>query len=239
VNKKYSKQLEDADRANKFTDWMYSEIKPFLAGSILEVGSGIGTYSKKIAKDFTCNQKVFSDFDHEYVGILKNKFEQNETVSVIHLDLTKPENSSIKENSFDSIFALNVLEHIEDDISAIENIYEFLRPNGTFVMLVPAHKFLYNCMDEAAGHHRRYSKKIVLEKIKKTNFKLKKLYYFNFLSIFGWYINGSLSKKSVANENALGLFNKIVPLAKFLEKYILNKKMGISVIAVMEKPGLK
>jgi SAM-dependent methyltransferase len=234
VNNK--EQLEIAEKAGAFTNWMYSEIKPFLRGDILEVGSGIGTYSRKIVNDFKESKTFFSDIDPEHVRRLSALFnkESYPLISIIQLDLTNPGNLSEKVK-FDSIFALNVIEHISDDVMALNSIYNLLKPGGVFIMLVPAHQFLYNCMDEAAGHYRRYNKKNLSEKISKTRFKIRKMYYFNFFSIFGWYINGKIFKKPLADESALGLFNKITPLAKFIEKYFLMKRVGISIITVLEK----
>jgi SAM-dependent methyltransferase len=234
--KKYTEQLDGAEKADAFTDWMYSEIKPFLKGNILEVGSGLGTYSKKVATDFVDTRKTFSDYDTEYVDRLKTIFDQrqNPTIAVTHLDLTNPDGLFHTE-MFDSVFALNVIEHIENDILALNNVYDLLKPGGRLIILVPAYQFLYNCMDEAAGHYRRYNKKMVTEKVQRTKFKIMKIYYFNFFSIFGWYVNGKIFKKNIADEKALGIFNKIVPFAKFFERYVLRHAMGCSVIAVMEK----
>ena len=227
--------LNNVEKIDKFTNWVYSEIKPHLKGRILEIGSGIGTYSKKISNDFKPNGKVFTDIDLEYVSQLKSTFKSDSTVSIQQLDLTFPDFSIFEKNSFDSAFALNVLEHIEDDMSALNNVYHMLKHHGLFVLLVPAHKFLYNCIDRDIGHFRRYSEKEMLEKISRTKFKLRKLHYFNFLSILGWYIHGNILKKSLVDEKALGFLNKIVPFLKFLEKNILRKKIGISLIVVLEK----
>lgn len=234
-SKEGDKNLNTTDKANSFTDWMYSEIKPYLKGNILEIGSGIGTYSKKVINDFKKNKKVFTDIDLEYVSELKHIFKMDSTVTVSQLDLTSPDFSIFEKESFNSAFALNVLEHIKEDELALNNIYDLLKPKGYFIMLVPAHKFLYNCIDKDLGHFRRYSKKELIYKIANTKFKLEKIYYFNFLSILGWYVNGNIFKKSVVNEKAVNLLNKIVPILKFFEKYILLNKMGISLIVVLKK----
>lgn len=232
---KWDKNLITTSKADKFTDWMYSEIKPYLKGAILEIGSGFGTYSKKVADDFKSNKKVFSDVSPQYLDKLKEDFRSGSNIMVTHLDLNKKNNANINENSFDSIFSLNVLEHIENDIAALNYIYDLLKPKGTLIILVPAHKFLFNCIDKYTGHYRRYSKKELLEKISKTQFTIKKTFYFNFLSILGWYVHGNLCKKNIINEHAFGFFNRLVPVLQFIEKYILFKKIGISLIAVLEK----
>lgn len=101
---------------------------------------------------------------------------------------------------------------------------------------MPAHKFLFNCIDKAIGHYRRYTKKEIISKIQQTPFELVKLFYFNFAAIPGWYINGNIFKKSVINENAMGLFNVIVPLLEFVEHHIFCRRLGISLIAVLSRP---
>jgi 2-polyprenyl-3-methyl-5-hydroxy-6-metoxy-1,4-benzoquinol methylase len=238
IKKKYSDQgkqnLSNTDKANLFVDWMYSEVKPFLKGNILEVGSGVGTYSKKIAKDYGGNEIILSDIDDEYVQKLNDIYSSDQNVKAIQLDLNKPTDFEKIDKKIDSVIALNVLEHVEDDVAALENIYELLEPGGKFIVLVPAHKFLFNCVDTSLGHFRRYTKKELLKKISGTKFRIRKVFYFNFAAIIGWYVNGNILKKKIS-EGSVSLFDKLVPFFKFFEKNIFRKKMGISLIVILEK----
>ncbi|MFH0906094.1 MAG: class I SAM-dependent methyltransferase [archaeon] len=237
--KNYSKQgdinLKILDKADNFTNWMYEQIKPYLQGNILEIGSGRGTYSNKIIRDFKNNNIFLSDIDIKYVNKLKTKYKDNSNISVCKIDITSKKDLSKINGSVNSVFALNVLEHINNDVLAMNNIYDKLSKNGKFIILVPAHKFLYNCIDKKVGHYRRYTKKEMIEKIRKTKFKIKKIFYFNFLSVFAWYINGNIFKKEKINENAMGFYNKLVPLMKLFEKNILRNSLGVSLIVVLEK----
>ncbi len=226
------KTIEDAD---KFTDWMYSEVKPYLRKNILEIGSGIGTYSEKIARDFKDSKITFSDVDKNYVTGLKKRFQDNKNVSCIKLNLENLSDFKNIKHKVDSAIALNVIEHIEDDVAALNNMYALLERNSRFVVLVPAHKFLYNCLDESLGHHRRYTKKEIIQKVSMTKFKINKIFYFNFISIFGWYLNGNILKKTIINNNKMRFLNAIVPGLKLFEKNILRKKIGLSLIVVLEK----
>lgn len=235
------KHLSKVRKAQDFTDWMYQEIKPYLAGNILEVGSGIGTYSEKVIKDFPESNIVLSDIDQEYVDNLSAKYRNKNSIEVAKLDLnnkTDFENLSRLDKKINSIYALNVLEHVKNDILALNSLYDLLEPGGRVVVLVPAHKFLYNCIDKGVGHYRRYTKREVERKIRKTKFKMEKFFYFNSLSILGWYVNGNILKKSIVSEGAIGFFNKFVPYLKFFEKYILRKKLGISLIFILKKPAI-
>lgn len=236
--KKYSNQgkqnLSNTDKANLFVDWMYSEIKPFFKGNILETGSGVGTYSKKIAIDYSDSQIILSDIDSEYVQKLNDIYSSNPNIKAISLDLNKLTDFEKIDKKIDSVIALNVLEHVENDIAALKNIYKLLEPGGRFIVLVPAHKFLFNCVDISLSHFRRYTKKDLLDKISHTKFRVNKIFYFNFAAIIGWYINGNIFKNKIS-EGSVSLFNKFVPFFKFFEKYIIRKKVGISLIAILEK----
>ena len=54
------------------------------------------------------------------------------------------------------IYAINVIEHIADDVAALAQLRELLRPGGKLVIFVPAFPMLYSEMDRRIGHFRRY-----------------------------------------------------------------------------------
>jgi SAM-dependent methyltransferase len=58
---------------------------------------------------------------------------------------------------FDIDVALDVLEHIEDDKKAIEQIYRVLSPKGIFIFTVPAFQFLFSSHDRFLEYKRRYN----------------------------------------------------------------------------------
>lgn len=229
------KILKIIDCARSFNNWMYSKIRPYLCGDILEIGSGIGTHSQTLIKDFPHSKIILSDIDSRYIKMLRDKFKAYPNVSIVKLNLSDPSDFKRINQKMDCIFALNVLEHVKDDIQAINNVYESLRPNGKFIFLVPAHKFLFNRIDVALGHYRRYTKKEVIKKVHMTKFRISKMFYFNSLSIAGWYFNGSILRKEILNGNAMRFLNVIVPFLKFLEKHIFMNQVGISLIVILEK----
>lgn len=78
---------------------------------------------------------------------------------------------------FDSIFALDVLEHLEDDMGALCAIYGGLKPNGTFICSVPAHNALLNLHDYDVGHKRRYNKRKLRALLESAGFKVEHISY--------------------------------------------------------------
>jgi SAM-dependent methyltransferase len=59
-------------------------------------------------------------------------------------------------DSVDVAVLLNVLEHIEDDESALVQVARILKPGGAAVIEVPAGPHLYDVYDKVLLHYRRY-----------------------------------------------------------------------------------
>lgn len=57
---------------------------------------------------------------------------------------------------YDVILACDVIEHIQDDVAAMQWIFDHLRPGGLFFATVPAFQRLFSDHDRALGHCRRY-----------------------------------------------------------------------------------
>ena len=60
--------------------------------------------------------------------------------------------------TWDLVFALDVLEHIEDDVEAVQDWAARVRRGGHLLISVPAHPSRWSAGDEWAGHFRRYSR---------------------------------------------------------------------------------
>ncbi len=86
-----------------------------------------------------------------------------------------------KDSSFDVVTVLDVLEHIDDDLTVMKEIKRVLKPNGYMIATVPAHQYLFSTHDRALHHVRRYSKREFLEKLKKVGFVIHRATYTNML----------------------------------------------------------
>jgi len=62
------------------------------------------------------------------------------------------------DSGFDFVCAFDVLEHIEDDRGALELWLRWLKPEGSLLLSVPAHRSRWGAGDEWAGHWRRYDR---------------------------------------------------------------------------------
>src|SRR5690242_20733525 len=75
--------------------------------------------------------------------------------------------------SFDYIYTLNVLEHIEDDAAALRSLYEKLTPTGKLLIYVPAFQVLYTSMDAKVGHIRRYTRHTLVQRVSAAGFHIE------------------------------------------------------------------
>ncbi|MFD0990243.1 class I SAM-dependent methyltransferase [Mariniflexile jejuense] len=228
--------LNVISEAYKFNQWMYETIKPYCKGKILEIGSGIGNISHFFIKD---GYDIFlSDIRVGYCLELEKKFKTfknfsgTETINLTDANFDeKYKNHSQK---YDTVFALNVVEHIYEDELALKNCHKLLSKNGNVIILVPSYQSLFNQFDEELGHYRRYTKTSLANVFSKSDFELIHKQYFNFIGIFGWYMSGKILKNKTIPKKQMKFYNTLVPIIKIIDKVIFNT-FGLSTIIVGKK----
>lgn len=223
--------LNVIEKANLFNKWMYNTISPFCNGRILEIGSGIGNISNFFiheGKDI-----VLTDLRDNYCEILKKKYGN----TVLRIDIVNPnfdlEYISLFE-SFDTVYALNVIEHIENDKLAVANCKKLLKKNGRLVILVPAYQYLFCRFDNELGHYRRYTHHSLAKIIKANGLSINKTFYFNAFGLVGWFIFGKMLGHQAINSGEMNLYNRLTPVLKLADLLTL-KRIGLSVICISEK----
>ena len=230
--------LETIAKADRFNSWLFSNVQPYLNGSILEIGSGIGNISEHILNQHS--ETSLSDTDPEYVRLLEQRFERHPQLKgIFQIDLeNSPLNQGLAnlEGAFDTVISINVLEHIENDSQAIEYMKFFLKPGGTLIILTPAYPSLLSKLDKALGHFRRYSHKKISDLVKKQGMSIRRLFHFNSIGVIAWTYGKVLNLRTIPKQE-MKLFNKLVPIGKFFDR-MLFQKAGLSIIIIAEKSTL-
>ncbi|MDO8269813.1 MAG: class I SAM-dependent methyltransferase [Candidatus Levybacteria bacterium] len=227
---KGTKTLEVLEGADNYNKWIASSLMPHVKSPALEIGAGTGNISEYFThiKDL-----VLSDNDSQLVRKLSEKFKKNVNIAVEVLDVAS--NISKVKRQFKTIFAINVLEHIEDDLKALQNMNMLLEKGGRVVLLVPAKKFAFTDLDKNLGHFRRYEKNELQEKIKHAGFELEKIEFFNFLGLLSWLVRDRVSRgEEHLKKSHVKLFDFIVPILKVIEPKS-RLPIGISLIVVARK----
>jgi SAM-dependent methyltransferase len=73
---------------------------------------------------------------------------------------------------FDAIMALDVIEHLDDDESALGEMFRGLNPGGGVVITVPQHDWLWSAVDDFSQHRRRYSRSDLIAKMTAAGFEV-------------------------------------------------------------------
>ena len=89
------------------------------------------------------------------------------------------EETTLPEQSFDIVLALDVLEHLNDDIAGLLKIKSFIKPGGLLLVTVPALPSLWGGQDVVSHHFRRYTRRSLAALLANGNLKNCRLTYFN------------------------------------------------------------
>ena len=99
--------------------------------------------------------------------------------ALIEADLTRP--LPADPPAFDAVLALDVIEHLDDDRGAVEQLGRLVRPGGLVVVSVPALPELYSEFDAIQGHRRRYRPETLRAAFADTGLELDRIFWWG-----GW-----------------------------------------------------
>ncbi|MBT8348468.1 MAG: class I SAM-dependent methyltransferase [Sulfurovum sp.] len=156
-------------------EFIYQQIKNIVSPSskIIEIGAGTGNVSRYL------KSKGYTGIAIGEMHIKGLQYAKSYGINECYqFDLLR----TPFEKEFDAICLFDVLEHIEEDSRALENINKMLTAQGHVILTVPAHTWLWNRDDLIAGHKRRYTKNELFKKLEKSGLKVIVSRYF-FISI--------------------------------------------------------
>lgn len=220
--------LERLARAPRFNRWLFDRIAPWIGSRVLEIGAGIGNLSVFLVDR---ERVVLTDTRADYLDRLRERFADRTNMSVARLYLPELD-GELATARFDTIVCLNVLEHVEDDLGGLRVMRTLLAPGGRLVLLVPALPALFGALDEALGHHRRYTPRELRDKFAATGLATTHVEYFNLAAIPGWWLTGRVLRRRLIPAGSLALYDALVPLFR-LERFIPGR-VGQSLIAIGE-----
>jgi SAM-dependent methyltransferase len=129
------------------------------AQSLLEVGCGTGFVLAAIREAFPRLRLVGAELFAEGLEVARRRLPD---VELVQLDAARMP----YEDEFDVVGAFDVLEHLDDDVAALQQIRKAVRPGGRAILLVPQHPRLWSRMDTVARHVRRYGRRELLRKVR-------------------------------------------------------------------------
>lgn len=152
-----------------------------------------------------------------------------------------------RSNSFDLVTALDIVEHVDDDLAAIKELARISKLGGIVLITVPAFSFLWGQQDDISHHRRRYTRVSLKAVTAAAGLDIQKLSYFNtflfpcvtavrLVRRLRRSVPGRLQSDFVLFES--GLPNKILAWVFSLEAFILswlNLPFGVSLVCIATK----
>lgn len=218
-----TKSLEILQEAKNYNQFLEDELVQFVKPEkqVVDFGAGIGEFAQRVrgrGVDIVC-----VELDVELQAHLqKNKFITYSSINDIQ--------------PVSRVYSLNVLEHIEDDVSALKNIHSKLRDRGKLFLYVPAFMCLYTDFDKHVGHYRRYRRGEIMDKLKLAGFQIERSEYVDSVGFFCWFVMGRLpSDKTTINPLMVKIFDRFLfPLSRVAD-CLLNKLFGKNLLVIARK----
>ncbi len=162
------------------THWWFSARRKILASiirrwissvrdnTILEVGTGTGAMGKMLSQ-----YGIFVGLDLSVTAL------QYARSTLKNVALGQMGFLPFRDHFFDAVFALDLLEHVDNEVSALNELLRVCKLNGTLFLTVPAFQFLWGQHDVINRHRRRYTKTQLEAVLKRSHWLVKKVSYYN------------------------------------------------------------
>lgn len=197
---------------------------------ILDVGCGTGANLIMLSKSG----------DAEGVDISPDALEFCRQRGLDNVRLGSAEEIPYEDGSFDLVTALDVVEHLDDDLAGLREMRRVLKPDGRILLFVPTFMFLWGVQDDVSHHRRRYRLTELRRTVEQAGFEVERTTYANitfFAPILLVRIFMRLTGLRTETENTINIpaFNGIFAGVLGAESNILrhmNFPFGVSGICV-------
>ena len=204
--------LETLTEAVNYRAWVCHLIQPFLGDNPLEIGSGLGDYAA-VWLDSGTPQITVSDADPTRRRILDDRFRDEPRACVRDLDIFAPD-----DGEYSCLVATNVLEHLDDHVTALRAAHRLLRPGGKVAIYVPAFPFAMSRFDRTIGHYRRYRRASLGHAFAAAGLRVERLHYVNAPGLLAWFVGMRLLSMTPQDGLTVRLWDRfVVPVARRIE----------------------
>jgi SAM-dependent methyltransferase len=229
--------LKAMDFARNYHDWILSKFDSFVGQKLLEVGAGTGSVSRMILDRYQKETWML---------------EPSEQIDILKFTLTSFPNSipahpvqgfladhveRLTHLQIDTVFYVNVMEHIEDDQAELQHVFDLLKPGGHVLTFSPAMPWLYGRFDRRIGHFRRYELRDMMEKMRMAGYEVVKAHYVDLPGMFLWWLMFHVFKFTRLSRRSVRWYDKIViPVLRRLDPSRVLP-WGKNIVVVGKKPA--
>ena len=135
---------------------------------ILDIGCGTGANLEMLAQFGEAEGVDVSDDALEFCRRKGLKVQKGLAESLPYADET-----------FELTTALDVVEHLDDDIAGLKEMFRVTKSGGYSLIFVPAFMWLWGVQDDISNHRIRYTKKQIVERLEATGYTVERATYAN------------------------------------------------------------
>ncbi len=199
---------------------------------ILDVGCGTGANLEMLAQFGDAEGVDVSDDALEFCKLKGLKTQKGLAEKLPYADET-----------FDLVTALDVVEHLDDDLAGLRDMFRVLKRGGKSLIFVPAFMWLWGVQDDISNHRIRYTKKQIVERLRLAGFEIERATYANITFFPPILIGRTLMKLTgfrpeSENNITIGALNGIMGKIFSAERFWLKKAsfpFGVSIVIVAKK----
>jgi 2-polyprenyl-3-methyl-5-hydroxy-6-metoxy-1,4-benzoquinol methylase len=227
-------ELDVFARAENWKAYYGSFFPALLEGDVLEVGAGLGATARAL-----CDGRQRSWVCLEPDPVLAGEIEAAVRSGRLPVccQATRGDLTSLPPGAlFDCILYIDVLEHIADDFTELARAARRLKTGGHLVVVAPAHSWLYTPFDEAIGHHRRYTRRSLAERVPR-NLTARRLVYLDSVGLLLSLGNRVLLRSSRPTHAQIQFWDRVViPVSRRLDP-LLCYQVGKTVMGIWQNEG--
>jgi SAM-dependent methyltransferase len=200
---------------------------------ILDVGCGTGA-----------NLLMLSKYgDAEGVDVSEDALAFCRERGLENVKLGAAEELPYDNGTFDLVTALDVVEHLDDDLAGLREMRRVLRPGGRVLLFVPTFMFLWGLQDDVSNHRRRYRLSELRRVLEQAGFEVERTTYANitfFMPILAMRKLMRLTGIKAESENNInvsalnGVLARMLGAESFVLRY-MNIPFGVSGLCVARK----
>lgn len=136
------------------------------AASVLEIGCGTGYTLNALHRALPRAELTGTELFEEGLVVSRGRWPD---IRLMQADARALPFGS----EFDLVGAFDVLEHIDDDATALSELRRVLKPGGGVIITVPQHRWLWSAADEYGHHQRRYSRAELISRVETAGFSVR------------------------------------------------------------------
>jgi SAM-dependent methyltransferase len=219
--------------APRYRKWQIDLVSPHLGRSTMEIGAGMGHFSAELAT-VGLDRLVLADNEEYTLDRLRARYANRDDIEVAELNL--PGAVTVGE-PLDSIVAMNVIEHIDDDVSAMRDLSAALNPGGRLIIWVPGYPQLYGEFDRKVGHFRRHTPDTMRAHVERAGLNVQLCRPVNLLGGVAWWLAVRRGGIGYPKPSLVWAYDNIaIPVTRTLE-CVVKPPFGQTVFCVAVKPG--